>query len=115
MSPDDLIDLGKFFEVSSLPNTRLADVDPLKWNYYYRELRDLDEELDPSRLLYNLQFMNTEGALTVVGNLFFGRQPSRTLPRLVLSSTPLRVTTSPPLCSIVSPSPKPSQNLSRPA
>lgn len=73
---------GQFhFEVSPLPGTQLADLDLLKWNYYYRELRDLDEEPDPSRLLYNLQLMDADGALTVVGNLFFGRQPSRTLPQ----------------------------------
>ncbi|WP_008312893.1 RNA-binding domain-containing protein [Leptolyngbya sp. PCC 6406] len=69
------------FEISSLPGTELADLDPLKWGYYCRELRDLEDEPHPTRLLYNLQLMDAEGALTVVGNLFFGRQPSRTLPQ----------------------------------
>lgn len=83
------------FEVSSLPGTQITDLDPLKWGYYYHDLRGLDQEpnLEPavtpsldataeiSRLLYNLQFIDDEGNLTVVGNLFFGRQPTRTLPQ----------------------------------
>lgn len=73
---------GQFhFEISPLPGTQLADLDLLKWNYYYRQLRDLEEEPDPTSLLYNLQLMDAEGALTVVGNLFFGRHPSRPLPQ----------------------------------
>jgi len=80
------------FEVSSLPGTHLTDLDPLKWSYYCRDLRGLDADLDQdptalSRLLYNLQCMDGEGNLTVVGNLFFGRQPSRTLPQAGLDLT----------------------------
>lgn len=85
-SPAELIRLlqegSQFhFEASTLPGTQLADFDTLKWSYYYRTLRNLDEEPDPSRLLYNLQLMDREGNLTVLGNLFFSRQPTRLLPQ----------------------------------
>lgn len=69
------------FEVSALPRVGVLEVDPLKWQYYWQQLRKMEEENNPLQALYNLQLMDEEGQMTVVGELFLGRQPCRHLPQ----------------------------------
>jgi ATP-dependent DNA helicase RecG len=70
------------FEASALPGTGLNAVDVLKFRSYCRELRKLDfDEEDLPQLCYNLQVLDEQRQLTVVGALFFGKEPGRLLPQ----------------------------------
>jgi ATP-dependent DNA helicase RecG len=73
---------GQFhFEVSSMPRTGIMDLDPLKLNYYCREIRGISEDENNARTWYNLQILDQEERLTIAGSLFFSRQIGRMLPQ----------------------------------
>jgi ATP-dependent DNA helicase RecG len=70
------------FEASVLAGNGIDDLDLLKVRQYCRDYRKIDCEDDElAQLCYNLQILDEQQRMTVVGNLFFGRQPVRWLPQ----------------------------------
>ena len=70
------------FEASALPGTGVDAIDLLKFRHYCRDLRKLDvDEEDLLQLGYNLQVLDEQQQLTVLGALFFGKEPGRWLPQ----------------------------------
>jgi len=70
------------FEVSALPESQLDDIDRLKVRAYCREYRKIEyDDNELAQICYNLQILDEQQRLTVVGNLLFGKQPARLLPQ----------------------------------
>jgi ATP-dependent DNA helicase RecG len=70
------------FEASALPGSALDDIDLLKVRTYCREYRKIDCDDDElGQICYNLQILDEQQRMTVVGALLFGRQPARLLPQ----------------------------------
>lgn len=71
------------FEASKLPGATLDDIDLLKFRLYCTDWRAMewDDETDHRRLLYNLQIIDEDDQMTVVGALFFAKNITRHLPQ----------------------------------
>jgi len=70
------------FEVKSIYGTSLDDIDRVKLDVYLREHRQLEfDENELHQLLQNLKIMDGQGNLTIVGLLFFGKNPAKYLPQ----------------------------------
>lgn len=70
------------FEASALAGSGLDEIDLLKVRSYCREYRRIEcDDDEMARISYNLQILDEQQRMTVVGNLFFGRQPARLLPQ----------------------------------
>ncbi len=69
-------------EVSSIHGTSEKDLDVLKLRLYCNRYRDIEfDEDEIDKLCYNLQLMDENGHLTIVGLLFFGNHITRFLPQ----------------------------------
>lgn len=70
------------FETKSVYGSSIQDLDRIKLDVYLREYRKIAfQEDELPQLLQNLRFVDEEYRLTVVGMLFFGKNPTRRLPQ----------------------------------
>jgi ATP-dependent DNA helicase RecG len=74
---------GQFhFEISSIPGTSISDFDRLRFREYCERYRNTEfDESTIISILQNLQLMEKENNLTVLGMLFFGNRIENKLPQ----------------------------------